>query len=158
MANDLAQLRDIHLPQAISWWPPAPGYGLLLLILVAAVLMALFFYRTRQARHLRKQALSQLTHLQRIHREHLNVSITAAQISLLLKQVALQYYPRSHVAALQGEAWLDFLKQTSKKIPFESARITLLEAPFCAQCNENIDSLFIVAHAWIKQRSRLWLN
>jgi len=32
-------IRDIHLPDAISWWPLAPGWwGLLALIVIAIVL------------------------------------------------------------------------------------------------------------------------
>lgn len=33
------ELRDIHLPDPVSWWPPAPGwYGVLLLLIIFSAL------------------------------------------------------------------------------------------------------------------------
>ena len=47
----LEQLRDIHLPQAVHWWPPAPGWWL-----VAALVLALTVWLSRylQARYRRQ--------------------------------------------------------------------------------------------------------
>ncbi len=47
----LEQLRDIHLPEAVHWWPPAPGWWL-----VAALLLALTIWLSRslQARYRRQ--------------------------------------------------------------------------------------------------------
>lgn len=47
----LEQLRDIHLPQAVHWWPPAPGWWL-----VAAMVLALTIWLSRylQARYRRQ--------------------------------------------------------------------------------------------------------
>ena len=158
MPEGLEQLRDIHIPQSLPWWPLAPGVYLLLALGIMGLLIGIFLYVTRRARRLRKQALSELNRLKHEHLVHQQVSITAAGISVLLKQVALVVYPRSEVAALQGEAWLEFLNTSGKKLPFASVRALLLEAPFCAEYQGSIDPLFKIANAWIKQRSRLWLN
>ncbi len=47
----LEQLRDIHLPQSVHWWPPAPGWWI-----VAALLLALGIWLSRylQARYRRQ--------------------------------------------------------------------------------------------------------
>ncbi|PCJ36311.1 MAG: hypothetical protein COA75_07800 [Cellvibrionales bacterium] len=47
----LEQLRDIHLPEAVPWWPPAPGWWI-----VAALLLALTIWLSRylQARYRRQ--------------------------------------------------------------------------------------------------------
>ena len=47
----LAQLRDIHLPADPSWWPPAPGWWLLALLVLAAI----FFMALRGIRAYRKR-------------------------------------------------------------------------------------------------------
>ena len=55
--DPLAQLRDIHLPEAIGWWPPAPGWWILaLLLLVSTVFSIRYLVRRRQQRYFRRQA------------------------------------------------------------------------------------------------------
>lgn len=56
----LAQLRDIHLPEAVGWWPPAPGWWLLALLLVAALVYGLLWWRRRRARLYFRGQASQL--------------------------------------------------------------------------------------------------
>lgn len=58
MSTDpLAQLRDIHLPEAVGWWPPAPGWWLLTLLFLSALVYAVLWWRQRRARlYFRRQA------------------------------------------------------------------------------------------------------
>ena len=47
----LEQLRDIHLPQAVHWWPPAPGWWLVALVSLALIT---WLYRYLRARYRRQ--------------------------------------------------------------------------------------------------------
>ena len=47
-ADLLAGLRDYHLPEPISWWPPAPGWWLLASLAVAALAVLLLWRRERR--------------------------------------------------------------------------------------------------------------
>ncbi|MBQ0718988.1 MAG: DUF4381 domain-containing protein [Gammaproteobacteria bacterium] len=47
----LEQLRDIHLPQAVHWWPPAPGWWLVGVLLLA---LTIWLSRYLQARYRRQ--------------------------------------------------------------------------------------------------------
>ncbi|HET9483332.1 MAG TPA: DUF4381 domain-containing protein, partial [Xanthomonadales bacterium] len=49
------QLRDIHLPAEPSWWPPAPGWWLLAILVIAA-LVFLVRFAWRKRRELRRRA------------------------------------------------------------------------------------------------------
>jgi len=67
-ADPLAQLRDIHIPDSVSWWPPAPGWwGLVVIIFVAMVLVWLWRRRRRQ-RSCQRAALCHLEHLEEQYR------------------------------------------------------------------------------------------
>jgi hypothetical protein len=92
-------LRDIHLPSAVAWWPPAPGWWLLALLLamgLAAVSGWLVIHRRRH--RAQRQALAALTG-----------TADAQAVNVLLKRTALAYFDRSRVAPLHGLAWFEFL-------------------------------------------------
>ena len=50
MNNPLDQLRDIHLPDALQWWPPAPGWWLLALFNILAFVYLGRYLRARYHR------------------------------------------------------------------------------------------------------------
>lgn len=155
MANPLAQLKDIHLPAPVSWWPLAPGwYLLMLLVLLLLVYLTYAAHQRYRAALAKKQALVLLASYQEQYAQDANVARTSAQISELLRRVALVYFPRAQVASLYGEAWLHFLNQTGKGINFNGVRHMLLDAPFKAQNQLNLEPLFNQARQWIKQRRR----
>ena len=59
----LEQLADIHLPIEISYWPPAPGWWLLSLILIAGTgFMVRRYVRYRNHKKACNYALTQLEH------------------------------------------------------------------------------------------------
>src|SRR4051794_5883780 len=109
-AEILNQLRDIHYPESISWWPPAWGWYLLFLLSMVMVIALIYLYKLYKQKKPKRFALSYLQNLYKTY-QHTNNSVEiASEISLVLKQVALHYYPREQVGKLQGEDWLAFLE------------------------------------------------
>lgn len=155
MANPdpLAQLKDIHLPTPIGWWPLAPGwYVLIALVLLSAIALAYRIYQKHRYALAKKQALVLLNSYQKRYEQEQNVPQTSALVSELLRRVALVYFPREQVAGLHGEDWLNFLNGTGKGIDFNRVKDMLLNAPFSTEANMNLTPLFRAAHTWIKQR------
>lgn len=150
----LAQLKDIHLPSPIHWWPLAPGWYVLI---IGCVLMVMGFIHSAHRRHLnarpKKQALILLVHYITEYEQEKDSQMTSARISELLRRVALAYYPRADVASLSGEAWIAFLNKTSHGIEFTPVKSMLLESPFKSSEPINLKPLILRAQAWIKQRS-----
>ncbi|MCW8445107.1 DUF4381 domain-containing protein [Fluoribacter gormanii] len=155
MANTdpLAQLKDIHLPTPIGWWPMAPGwYILIALVLFLVMVIAYGIYKKHRNALAKKQALLLLKNYQNQYENEQNGAQASAHISELLRRVALVYYPREQVASLHGDEWLTFLKETSKNIDFNLVKDLLLDAPFKTRENMDIKPLFDAAQLWIKQR------
>ena len=98
---DLSNLRDIVVPPAVSFWPPAPGWW----VVGAACVVAAGFAVAVAVRHWQRNAY---------RREALRALERAdgRDISAILKRAALVAFPREQVASLNGAAWLAFLDRT----------------------------------------------
>jgi len=100
-------LRDISLPDPVPWWPPAPGWYALAVLLVGLGVWAYWRYRRRAAANrYRRQALAELDALVKVLEKKGGRHEVAARLPALLKRVALHVEPRASVAGLTGAAWL----------------------------------------------------
>lgn len=154
--NLINQLRDIHYPDPISWWPLAPGwYFLFLLLALIGFLAGTWVYRQRIKRKKRLHILQQLQALQTLTcTEPLTPHITQ-QLSILLKQVVLLLYPRQEVAGLSGEAWLLFLDQQINTTDFSQGLGRLLiTSPYERHAPKEIKALITLVETWVKQQMK----
>lgn len=152
-ADPLVQLKDIHLPTPVGWWPPAPGW-----VLISAgiffLAMAIVYFTLKKHRNAmpKKKALILLKNYQQIYEREGNAALVSAGISELLRRVALAYFPREQVASLKGREWLKFLNETGKGIDFNLVKVMLLETPFKTEETMDLRPLFQAAQLWIQQR------
>lgn len=110
MTDNPLPLRDLHLPEAVGWWPLAPGWWFLIAIFVVLCAWAgLRGWRRWQRAAPRRFALRELADCERAYRRHGNAVRLAADLSVLLRRGMLAYAPRGEVAGLTGEAWLEWL-------------------------------------------------
>lgn len=108
--DPLSALHPLREPVLVGWWPPAPGWWVLLGMLLLLLLgMALFLWRRYRRNAYRRQALRQLQAIQAQYRQDGDSSRCIAAVNALLKSVALVAYPRRDVAASSGREWLAFL-------------------------------------------------
>ena len=151
------QLRDIHLPAEPGWWPLAPGWwivaALALVLLVWASRIALRRYRLHQQR---QRLLARLDALARPDGRLTPDAV--AEISTLLRRLALMRYPRQRVAALTGVEWLRFLDQTLDQTGGNDGFShgpgqVLATGPYRASLPNDVDfaALNTLVRDWIKQ-------
>jgi hypothetical protein len=152
LAAALAQLRDYRLPEPVSWWPPAPGWWALLLLLAALALWLLWRVRRQLARTAAtRQARRELARLRaRCASGDDNVACVR-EVSVLLRRFALARWPRQQVAGLSGSAWLAFLDAHGGNGRFSNgAGRHLADAPYRPRAAVPLPELLDLADDWIR--------
>jgi len=95
------QLHDIHVPEQVSNFPIAPGWWILLALII---IMTLWLYKKHKTNSRlnadKKQALAVLAN---------NESLSAKECITLLKWAAMQYFSRQQLAKLYGMHFQEFL-------------------------------------------------
>lgn len=144
-------LRDIHLPEPVSWWPLAPGWWLLAALIV--VLAVMLVRRHRQRRQLRF-AQAQLEQALARWKEHQDGHRFASDVSVLLRRLAMSRFARRKVAGLTGSRWLEFLAAQAPGTVAEGFRKgagkSLLEAPFNPQARVDAVALAALCRDFIR--------
>ncbi len=122
-------LRDLHLPAEISWWPLAPGWWVLLVLTVAGLGWLLYGALLRwRAGKPRRAALRCLAQLKKAYQQNGNAQRLGIDLSELLRRAMLAYAPRSEVAGLAGERWLDWLDQGMDDKAFSEGAGRMIES------------------------------
>lgn len=112
-------LRDLHLPDPVSWWPLAPGWWLLIALALAGVaVLVRAWQRARSRNAARRQALRVLEARVAEYGRHGNAVRLGSELSELLRRTMLAYAPRADVAGLTGEAWLAWLDRGLERPAF----------------------------------------
>ena len=105
----LNNLHDIMLPEAVGFFPLAPGwYILLFLFLTLLFHFALNRYRMYKKEQYRRDAFKALSGLQQKNRVN-----TLALLSLA-KKVGLSAYGRENIAILDADDWWNFIEKHSQ--------------------------------------------
>lgn len=150
-------LRDVHLPAGVSWWPPAPGWWLLL---VAVLLVAVGFVLWRYWRfwhrwHPRYRARRALAGIRIDYARHGDPKTLLRDLSGCLRRVALTVAPRPEVAALTGQAWLAFLDHYVPGQPFQTgAGRVLADGPYQKSPDVDTDALLSLSEQAIEAMTR----
>ena len=92
----LEQLAPDRAPPPLGWWPLAPGWWGLLVLLLLGLAMAAWLRELAQLQTVSGQAGIDDAHI-------------AREVQLLLRRYAIARYGRDAVAALSGDTWLTFV-------------------------------------------------
>jgi len=170
--DPLAALRDIHLPEAIGWWPPAPGWWLLLgiILVTIATIYGCMRWRKKQQNKIIifstadsiDAALMELDAIVQAFKlgdsDQCNRQMVA-DMSQLLRRTAIQLntHDGNHVAGLTGTAWLAWLDQRWQRDDFmQGAGSILIDAPYRKNPpnSDEVNELCSISQTWLEQQRR----
>ncbi|MGY8813907.1 MAG: DUF4381 domain-containing protein [Gammaproteobacteria bacterium] len=151
-------LRDIHLPDGLSFWPLAYGWWILIAVIVITAIIAFILYRRNQRARISAITLAR-EEFTRITSEYQKSNETlklVKEISILLRRLSISLFPRTEVASLTGEEWLAYLDRYVSGAPFtEGQGRMLVDAPYRQNVDsEELDTLIHQCHNWIESVSR----
>ncbi len=129
------ELRDIHLPDPISWWPIAPGWWLLIVSLFLIITVIFILRKIYLGKQLKRDITAELENIKQQFYKTQNKSQLAKSLSILLRRASITYYPENNIAGLTGNNWLNYLDITnsnasSDRVFQSDTGEVLLSAPY----------------------------
>jgi hypothetical protein len=166
MDNQVLELKDIHLPAPISWWPLAPGWWILLASVLLLAIIVFFVKKIRQSKQLNREVETEIKGIKKKFNKTKNKHELAQSLSVLLRRSSISFYSENEVAGLTGDKWLAFLdkanlqannrtnSQTSATHQFQSETgKVLLPAPYLpkdSDLNFDAQALIKLCEGWLK--------
>jgi len=161
--NPLDQLQPLIAPEAVGFWPPAPGWWLLLMLIPAAGwglwrLRTMLPIKTSKARAeqpldpVRAAALVELASLPKPY-DGAPAGAWLQQINGLLKRLCRNHYPHSQSHTLNGRKWLAFLDNRCPAAGLTRWMI-LVEGAYKPECrldDKAITGLTQAVDTWIRK-------
>lgn len=147
-------LKDIHLPEAIGWWPPAIGWWLLAILIPLLIAVLHWFYKRLTRKTAIKTAKKNLATIK--ENPALDNNQKLRELSMLVRRVAITVSPRTEAASLTGRQWLEFLDKSLTGAPFsEGCGQLLADAPYrnTLPTELEISQLISLCEDWLKAQT-----
>lgn len=157
--DPLSQLRDIHLPEPVTFWPPAPGWWVLLLLVLIGLA---FLYRHAIAAIFQRRKLAAvLKRLDRALQDYTDAAMDEssrnqagleflAKVNILLNRVVLDIHDNEGGVHLTGSAWLEFLDREGATTAFSDGPGSILaDGIYRRRFDADANALHALASEWI---------
>jgi len=157
--DPLAQLQDIHLPAEIGLWPPAWGWWVLALLIIATVSALVFFIKRKISRNAYRTIA--IAELNSIHKKYGSdqSSEYLQNLSIILRRTALSGFGSQFNASLKGHEWLHWLDEQCTKTNLQFSQgvgAALLIGPYQKNPEFNRDELHKLSLIWVNEHRNQW--
>lgn len=153
--SPLQELRDVHLPDPIALWPPAPGWWVLSGLVVIGAIMFLWIRMYRRRTRARRLAITELGAIKQHYDTHRDDQWLVQRLSAIVRRYAIATFPRTEVAGLVGISWLQFLNRTGQTNQFTDGIGHLLRSgPYRPEPAVSAAELVPLVDHWIRHASQ----
>ena len=129
--DNLPELKDIHIPDGVSAFPPAYGWWILLF----AIILLPIIIRFARLAHKKSRRYFASNYIKKIDENHAVAG--AIKISELLKRICVYKYPEA--VNMFGKRWIEFLNAHAKNdISGQTAEL-LSNAPYIDKNSDKYD-------------------
>lgn len=150
--NPLEQLKDIHAAPDPGIWPLAPGWWLLMVLIILLIATAVYAIRRYRSLRRRRAILKEFESVFAGYQNHSDSNKLAAQLHRLIRRMMLANGERQQLG-LTGEAFLSYLDQSSDDQLFtQGIGRVLLDAPYRPKSSFDVSALHAVVMQWARQQ------
>jgi hypothetical protein len=147
----LSELKDVELPDPASFWPPAPGWWAVMLLLLVTLFLIVRLYRARRPKHeARREALDALEDARARWEADGDAVAYASAADQLIRRLAIHRLGRHAVARLTGEAFSEAIRHLSSGSLSESTTRLLRESRYQPHVELDPDRIHQEIEAWIE--------
>jgi hypothetical protein len=146
-----AQLQDIHGAGNPGWWPPAPGWWVLaVLVLILLFLAGRFSLKKLRTRRRRRRFLAEIERLRQEFDPSQQAREYLAGVNRVFRVVAMRAFPDTACASMQGEDWVTFVRSLLPAASDTSSLSVLAHGPY--ELSPSFDHQVLDEHArtWIR--------
>jgi len=147
----LEQLRDIHLPEPISWWPLAPGWWLAALVFIVLLTFSIYkFIKVIKKNRYRKVASLELEHNYQQWQSDNSNSHYIESANKVLRRCIQHLTNNTSLTSNSGQQWAETLSKFSKTPLSDDTNLALSEACYQANPDVDIQQLHSELSSWLK--------
>ena len=144
------QLRDVHLPEPVSWWPLAISWWILFGLIAVGLFFSIRAFRQNRARNAyRHHALKQLLKHYRQWQSDANTNQYLQSANTVLKRTSLHL--NDSARQLSGAPWLEYLENLADENFSEQAKHALSQGIYQKSPEYDVDQIQGELAQWLNK-------